>query len=125
LTADALVQGIRTQLANTNFSLPGPFTPVPGAGSTNLAETDAPRFFSIVGRTTGGRRVRYFVYNSFVAPGDDYRVDNPGTTPLIDLITFLNTNEFICGIDNLPQSVNNYLNVGYNAYFQRKQRRIN
>lgn len=130
LLADTLwdqmdVTGLRYSGPGQNFSINLPFTPISGALAVNLDPADFPRFVSFVGRSTQGRRVRFFVWGvPFVTP-DNYRFPLGVAQQLDDLHSGLSVDTAdLCAIDGQPFVLKNYINVGYNSYYERKRRVI-
>jgi len=92
-----------------------------GSGTPTVA--GAPEFVSFVGRTSGGRRWRMFIFgiNAIAAvdyrfaPGEDANVDN--AISVID-----GASGIFLGIDGLKPTIYTYANAGVNAYWQKAVR---
>lgn len=118
--------GARVAFTGTNVTNPLPFTPT-GFVGTAIPGAQYPRYVSWVGRTSEGRRVRYYFYgmnlDGYLPP--DYRLTGE-EVPVVssfqaDLFDFIaETN--VVAIDSNPAVMKNYANVGFNAYHQREAR---
>ena len=86
-----------------------------------------PRFLSFVGRTTMGRRVRVYFYGSAGVNSNiaDYRLQT-GEVARWDAFQYAFKDFYathgLVGIDLHTVTWKNYINVGYNSYWQRKAR---
>lgn len=121
-------------LNNEDFSFPVAFTPINGTGSNSVSGGDyQSTFCSFVGRdAVQGRRVRYeFFTASATLPHPDNNRINAGEDENIDAIlaallaaaTDAEPGAAIVTIAKQPPLFNNYANVAFNSYWQRKQRR--
>jgi hypothetical protein len=82
-------------------------------------------FVSFIGRSTGGRRSRIFVFNTALGPDNDYRSasgQNATITAAISALQALAPS--LVAVDDFPVIWKTYANQGYNAYYQRKRRSI-
>ena len=117
--------GFRWSQANTNFSLPLPGTAVTGTAVGSLGAIEYPRFISFVGRSFGGRRVRYYLYGCLFAEEGDYRLEATDFPAADTVRSWLDDpNNFLVGIDGEATTLNPYINWGFNAYYQRRARTI-
>jgi hypothetical protein len=114
----------------TAIELPAP-APTAAGGTAAWTAGDSPRFISFTGRSITGQPAAFYVYGVSLDPGtdaqvfaNDYRVlvseqgdveiaVNELNAPLVS-ITANDASEVIW---------NQYVNVAYNAYYQRKARR--
>lgn len=137
MRAEDSVFAARYSDANTNFSIPVPFTPINGAvtaGATVWSVDPESATLNIVARShTTGKQVRYTLFTG-VAVGA-WPANNryePGEAAVID--TWLaNMTSIIEGggsldypcvtADGTFATVYAYVNTSLNAYWQRKQRR--
>ena len=89
-----------------------------GAGTVDAI----PRFFNFIGRTSGGRRVRMAVFGA-IDTGTDYRY-LAGENSTVDnaRAALVGYGSSFQGIDGLTPIWKSYVNVGYNAYWQRNVR---
>lgn len=97
----------------------------PTYGSGNMPEVDSPRFIAFSGRGTGNQQVRVFLYGWVGTSPDNFRIaagDDATIEAAIATLTAV-TNTFLTAGLNTP-IWKPYVNVGFNAYFQRKQRLI-
>lgn len=118
--------GARQSFSGSNVTNPLPWDVVEFVG-TAVAAVDAPRFVSWVGRTSEGRRVRYYFYGMNLDSSEpaDYRLTGE-EVPVVaafqdDLYSFLEELNVVA-IDSNPAVMKPYANVGYSAYYQRKAR---
>ena len=120
---DVTVTGFRVAAANQNFSIPfPPPSPIVGQviGTTN--QVDFPRFASFSARSVAGRRVRWTAYETNVGIEGDYRVSTFSPEEQAILDWFGNFGNGACDVTGNQIVVYQYINVGYNSYYQRKQR---
>lgn len=84
--------------------------------------SDAATFWSLVGRTSGGRRVRLYFYG-MGGMGGDYRY-NAGEVAQADnlVATAAAAGSDILGIDGNTPVFKTYVNAGVNAHLQRALR---
>lgn len=112
----------------STFSLPlAPPGAVVGTATSNIPNTDYPRYLSITARGgTDGREVRMSFYGLVFANQPDYRFTGSESTPVASIWAAAVTLAANGGFRTAGQSgvtVRPYANVGYNAYYQRKARR--
>ncbi len=123
LPVEDAITGARYAAPGSNLSFPLGVTPEPGTNTQTFDPDNKPEFISFTGRSLGGRRTRFTIFTPAYNPDvDGYRVLDL-TGGLGALRNELATNESITAIDGEPVIWNSYANAGYNAYFQRKQRR--
>lgn len=116
--------GVRVRAAGSNLSFPQTFAPVTGTGSGSAGVGQEPNFFSLSGRSSGGRRCRMTFFSPFAEPNDRYRF-SIGEIPTLDnWLDYVSDplNEFVA-IDGQPVVWNQYINTGTNSYWQREMRR--
>lgn len=105
-------------------SLPVDVTPVAGTNATTPDQANKPNFLSWTGRDVAGRRVRVTFFNSMFPENVRYRIAPIPAGMELNMLNWLkDTTNNIATIGNSLPIWNNYVNVGVNAYFQRKQRR--
>lgn len=91
-------------------------------GSGAGAVVDVPKYFNFIGRSTGGRRVRFAVFGAGI-DGADYRVYGSEDTNIDDALTVVDGfSANLQAIDGLTPVWKPYVNMGYNAYWQREVR---
>lgn len=106
------------------FSFPVPWLAVSGAAAGTLQAQDYPVFMSFVGRSSGGRRVRKTFYGVTFRPDDNYRIQRAENVNIDNAIgVLLDTPPSEVAIDSSPVIWNEYVNTGFNAYYQRQARR--
>jgi hypothetical protein len=84
--------------------------------------SDAATFWSLIGRTPGGRRVRLFFYG-MGGMGADYRYaagENATADSLVATVQAFGAD--VEGIDGLTPTWKTYVNAGVNAHLQRSLR---
>jgi hypothetical protein len=92
-----------------------------GAGSGTLA-FEAAQYLSFIGRSSGGRRCRWYVFGCTVN-GGDYRFvsgENAGVDACVADLT--GAGSLILAIDGLVPSWKSYANAGANAHWQKAVR---
>lgn len=118
--------GVRVRQRNQNFSLPvSGWESITGELPGTLAQENYPKFVSFIGRSNGGRRVSIQVYGTNLLVTTDYRLSVVEVPWVSTILSFLEplTGSFL-GIDGGQVTWKGYANMGYNAYFQRKRRRV-
>lgn len=116
---------LRRSAVGSNLSFAVPWTSIAGThvGTQPLAE-NGPRFISWVGRGPTGRRVRITLFGTFYGQSNNYRLERTATDEAFIALDLLRAADSpFVAIDGGKPVWNDYVNVGYNAYFQRKQRR--
>ena len=120
---DVTVTGFRSAPAGQAFTFPFP-PPVPIVGQVVGALTgrDFPRFASYSARSVAGRRVRWTLYETNIGIEDDYRVETLSADEQAIFNFLQDFGNGVCDVTANGIILYNYINVGYNAYYQRKQR---
>lgn len=120
-----LFNRLRHSAAGTNVSFPVTWATIAGTNPAAVPVQGKPQFISWTGRSPDGRRVAYTLHGSSTIADVDYRIDSAQSAETAAVVNALNNdaNELVTVSGQRP-IVNNYANTGYNAYFQRKQRRI-
>lgn len=109
------------------FSQPLGIAPSAGTNAEPFAAADYPEFISVTGRDLFGVRTRYTLYGIPTIPAQaDYRLTQ-AESPLLwtfrqELGDLVNQEGLVTVGNNAP-SLNSYINVGFNSYYQRKARR--
>jgi hypothetical protein len=111
-----------------DVATPFAWTPVTGNGGSALDPFYWPRFVSVVAKTYLGGAVKWSFYGIAGLPNDNsYRL-LPNELPSIhadllgDFLLFI-TSQGVVAADGAAVLPKTYLNIGYNAYYQRKRRR--
>lgn len=133
LPTDFAVIGARYSPRLSTVSLPA--TPPAGPTGTGPAQLyDVPAYAAFVGRSPGGRKFRLFVLGvaqtaSDGGAGANYRLTTAegavAATVVANLQGWANLGgtDGLYSIDGVPGTdIYNYVNLGYNAYWQRKAR---
>lgn len=123
--------GARWSANGSNIALPVAWTPVAGT-STGAAFSEDPEaaFVSVVGRSFGGRRVRWDFFtvikvsttwpdDNRYAPGESTNADD--IQDAFEAATILPVDPVVA-IDGMDVIVYEYVNIAKNGYWQRKQR---
>jgi len=91
-----------------------------GSGTTDVSESG--RFVSFIGRSSGGRRVRLYVFG-FITVSHDFRFVAGEVTQVDDAIDVLQAaGSTLVAIDDIQPIWKNYANAGYNAHWQKAVR---
>lgn len=118
-------RSLRFQAKSLDFSIPATYSgSVTTWGSTTPDDTGRPTFSTLVGRSGDGRRARVSIFGfKGIASVGDYRFNVAGSTEWQDAVDQLNAAEGIwLSIGETQPTWYQYVNVGYNAYWQRKMR---
>lgn len=110
-----------------NISIPTglPLLLTGGTGTPTLALT--PAFISAGGRSVGGRQAKFFMLGASYTPAtsggasSDYRVSAAESANVAALISALDLSGVVA-IDNDLPLWKSYINLGYNAYWQKAVR---
>lgn len=117
LTSDSFL-GVRHADSGSNLSFPLAFTPIAGTGSWTPETDDEAKFWSITGRSLGGYRCRLTFFTGASGDSAGYRIIGSN-----NLLTAVGTAEPpLVAIDGQEVVWNNYMNIGYNSYWQRQLR---
>ena len=101
------------------------WSPVVGTGTPQVSE--GPAFISFVGRGTSGRRARLYFLGASLTPADekgsggDYRLYGTENSDVLAAI-FAATQLEVVTIAGDAVFWKNYVNLGYNAYWQKNVR---
>lgn len=91
-------------------------------GEQPISVDNVPRYIDFVGRSSGGRRVRLAIFG-YAGVTSEYRVTAAENPEFATAIGMLNGSDDIgVAIDGMPVIWKPYVNVGYNAYWQRAVR---
>jgi hypothetical protein len=106
---------------------PQTFTAIVGTNSTGATDhTKDPIFITFLGRTSGGRRARLSFFGSAFVPDQNYRIDPGQAANLTTCIGILNGDTSgLSAIDGSKPLWKLYVDAGFNAYQQRRARRVN
>jgi hypothetical protein len=110
--------------AGSRLFFPAAWTLIAGSGTVLPGAEFFPRYISFIGRTSLGRRVRLTLFGANVGTTLDYRITGNESAPVaagwnqLQAVTTVQV-----GIDGAPITWYSFANVGFNAYYQRKQRR--
>lgn len=116
--------GVRVQVLGTNYSIPWPGTTLEGHnwGTGVSGANSTPLFGTFVGRGSTGRRCRLTIFG-YKLDLSSYRVTAVENTAVADAVATLNApTTYPIDIASTVVTWYAYLNVGYNAYYQRKVR---
>jgi hypothetical protein len=116
---------LRRAAAGSPFSFNVAWTPIVGTSATAIAAAGYPQFVSWLGRDSGGVRVRWTLHGASVASDADYRILGSENASVQAVITALAaTGPSLLTVNGLVPFIAPYANTGYNAYFQRKRRKV-
>jgi hypothetical protein len=123
--ASTSFNGLRVSQSGTNVSFPGAWTPIVGTSVDAIAAWQYPQFVSWVGRDASNVRVRYTVHGIPLPPDTDYRILSSENTAVAAVLTAINggVTPLVTAGGTTP-TMNSYANFGFNAYFQRKRRKV-
>jgi predicted amino acid dehydrogenase len=107
----------------SNLSFPVAWDVIPGENPGTPDEAQYPGFVSWVGRGADGREVRWTLNGVPFTADDNYRIFASESITVEAVRFALETELTIANIGSFHPVVYNYVNLGYNAYFQRKARR--
>lgn len=119
------VSGARYSLEGTNISLPVLWEGDPSYGTFAMPATLAPRQICFLGRSSGGRFVRWFVFGWEAAPPTPFRMELSSPTEFGDaweVISAAQLDGIFLSIDGLNPTLYGYVDVNYNSYFEEKSR---
>lgn len=126
MPTDWQLLGARVSAPGSSVSLPGP-APAAVTGAANPQPNEAPGYITFVGRSATGRRVRVSLLGAGVTPAgeagtyNDYRATAAENAQVATAIAQLDEVASV-GIDGADVTWYTYVNLGYNAYWQRKVR---
>lgn len=109
---------LRMSAAGSNLSFPLSWTAIAGLDSSTIELQDKAKFFALSGRSAGGYRCRLTLFNPASSDDLGYRVASSGG--LVGAVAGL-THPLVA-VDGQPVIWNQYINIGYNSYWQRQQR---
>jgi hypothetical protein len=119
--------GARVSPAGSNVSVPFAFVPTPFDGAVQMQAGEAPAFLSFVGRSGTGRRGRIYFLGCGISPANelgahaDYRLTGGESQSVAALLTQANVCDFLA-VDGNEVIWNQYVNLGYHAYWQKRVR---
>lgn len=117
--------GAREQLAGSKVSFPVNWgTTLVGTSGETYADEERPQYISMTGRSPDGRRVRLTFFGFYGSMSGDYRAPTNESTAIGNFIA--NVRDGLPGLVTISGQVavwNSYINLGRNAYYQRKLRR--
>lgn len=117
---EIVIVGLRVALDGSNVTNPVTWT---GDATYGNGEADAAgplRFFSFHGRSDDGRRTNLTMFGSKIADDTNFRITPAESETVGTVVALLNGagNNWIT-ISDAPPVWKSYMNVGYNAYWQR------
>lgn len=121
--ASVIWQSLAVQIAGNTFTNPLPFNPVQGELVAAIPVEREAFFAGLWGRSDGGRRFGTRIFGTGLGTGTNFRFA-PGEDTNADLLlsewTALASN--VCDKTGLGGPVYGYVNVAYDAYWQRNLR---
>lgn len=127
LPADFAITGARYAPAGSDVTLPATEPASPGTGAGTAQAAERPAFITFVGRSAAGRKVKVQLLSIAVSPvGEvgvysDYRI-TPGQSADFDAAVAALQLLSCVAIDGNPITWYTYGNLGYSAYWQKRQR---
>lgn len=123
---DVSTTGATFQAIGSDFSLPIPFPLIAGTSSSPVAAESVPRFAALSARgSTSGRESKLGFYFTSLGIAGNYRF-TPGESTAADVLRGayqgLAGGGGLVSIGGDTMTVRNYVNAGYNSYWQRKLR---
>lgn len=119
--------GVDYGAAGEDFTTPQAWTPIAGEGGAAPNAFYSPNFVSFIARGSTGRRCRFYWYGGvgYTATDVNYRL-SPGESTVWDAFyaawqSWADTTG-VCDIAGEALTWKGYMNLGYNAYYQRKAR---
>lgn len=115
--------GLKHQDSGSILTFPLAFTPIGGTGSVSPNDTDKAQFVALSGRSLGGYRCRITFFTHNWGETTDFRLPTStagAPTQLYSAVTGMTPQ--LVAIDGQDVIWNGYVNVGYNAYWQRQLR---
>lgn len=119
------ILGARYSGEGTEVSSPITWTGAATYGSASMPLNQAPRELCYLGRTTGGRRFRTFLYGGKFTTPDTYRFPSTSGSVVeaaIDVLQAAQAAEVFVAIDKLAPSMYTYADVQYNSYWETQRR---
>lgn len=117
--------GTRYRVAGGTVSVPFPSTGLPAVWGVGLAVGDeTARYYDWIGRSTGGKRVRFSLFGATILTNDNkYRITSTIGPPWSEVQDILDAAEgTFLAIDGLQPVWYPYVNLGVNAYWRNKVR---
>lgn len=126
ITTSDVITGARFAEKGTLVSFPLTVSAVQGTNAGAPPADNKPNFISIVGRSPTGYRTRFTVFTGVYGEASKYRMYPGEGAAAFALLNYMkaDTNTFFAK-DGVKAIINNYINLGVNSYFQRRQRRTN
>lgn len=119
------VTGARAQAAGTHISFPVVWDGDDTYGSGAMPGALAPRQLCFLGRTAGGRRVRWFVFGSKMDTPADFRFDLDDDASLENAYNIIVGSQLVgafIAIDGANPVNYPYVDVNFNSYYEEKAR---
>ena len=117
--------GMRYQAKNLDFSIPAIFSGTETSwGSSDGGDVNTPAFAGMAGRGGDGRKVTWHLFGYKQIPSvGDYRFNVAGVSGWEDQYNDLQASEGVwLTVGGTQPTWHAYVNVGYNSYWQRKER---
>jgi len=112
------VQGLEFAELGSDVFNPRSYDGAPSFGLGTGGAEQSIRAASLVGRTTGGRKVRVFVYGYKLEEGGNARTTTTENGDIASVVTLMNTfTEHFLAIDGLIPTWRNYVNLDHNDHW--------
>lgn len=109
--------------SNLFFPVAG-WTPITAGGAINPSASSSPgKFLEFGGRSSGGRRVKYYLFETFFGDIQDMRYNRGDATETDDILDALQSGSNFCtALDGLATTYYDYANVKDNDFLTHKAR---
>lgn len=119
------ITGVRASAQHSDFSFPVSWTGGATYGGGTMPKVFAPRQFCLLGRTSLGRRSRFFLFGFEGTSPDDYRLPRSAGNIVDDALSVIEAAQalgiFIC-IDGQTPVMYQYADFNFNNYYEKQAR---
>lgn len=125
LMVSTTITGLEHALIGSNVRNPAAYTGAQPTGTgTNLDNDQRARQISFTGRSSDGRKCKFFVFGIDAIAEGDYRVDTTESAEIAAVVTQLaNTPGVYLSISGLAPVWHSYANIGYNDHWIKEYRK--
>jgi len=121
-TADSFL-ALRHQDAGSTVSFPLGWTAIAGTYASSMEVDDEAKFIAISGRSLAGYRCRLTYFTPVPFDTSGYRLPFSGAGALAGFLTAAQAiSPALRAVDGVAVIWNQYINIGYNSYWQRQLR---
>ena len=119
------IKGARSSAAGSNFSFPVVWSGGASYGGGAMPGVFAPRQWTLLGRTTGGRRARFFFFGVEFDTPNSYRIPRAAGNLVDDALAVIEAGQtagiYLC-IDGAAPIMYQYADINFNNYYEAKVR---